>query len=106
MLYNARMRRINKELAGLIKSFTEKKIKDADFLAEMFLLFRTRRETASLLYGLLTRAERKMLATRMLIVEMLKRDVPQHEVSRKLKVGIGTVTRGAVEIQKGRFEFM
>ena len=100
------MEKRNNELAGLIKNYAGRKIMDTDFLAELFLLFRTRKEVVSLLYGLLTKAERKMLATRMLVVEMLKRDIPQHEVSSKLKVGVGTVTRGASEIEKGRFEFM
>ncbi|MES2060148.1 MAG: Trp family transcriptional regulator [Patescibacteria group bacterium] len=96
----------NKELDDLLKRFESKKMKDTEFLAELLLLFKTKPVITSLLYSLLTRSERKTIAARVLIVKMLKANIPQHKISEKLKVGVATVTRGASEIQKGRFDFM
>lgn len=56
------------------------------------------------LLGILTPKELQEIPTRLSIVKMLKRGIPQHEVVERLGVGIATVTRGSKEIQKGRFK--
>lgn len=56
------------------------------------------------LEGLLTPKELSEMSTRLQIIKQLKRGLPQREVAGNLGVGIATVTRGAREIQKGRFE--
>lgn len=55
------------------------------------------------LEGLLTPQELEEIPTRIQIVKMLKKGIPQHEIAKKLKVGIATVTRGSNEIKKGKF---
>lgn len=55
------------------------------------------------LLGLLTEQELDEIPTRIQIVKMLKKGVPQHEIAKKLGIGVATVTRGSSEIKKGRF---
>ena len=55
------------------------------------------------LLGLLTPQELDEIPTRVQIVKMLKKGLPQHEIAEKLKIGVATVTRGSSEIKKGRF---
>ena len=43
------------------------------------------------------------IPNRLLIVKMLKKGAPQQEIAKRIQVGVATVTRGAREIQKGRF---
>lgn len=66
------------------------KIKDKEIM-ENFLL------------GLLTSQELEEIPTRVQIVKMLKKGIPQHEIANKLGIGVATVTRGSNEIKKGRF---
>lgn len=56
------------------------------------------------LEGILTPQELIEIPQRLAIVKMLKSGKPQHEIARKLGVGVATVTRGSKEIQKGRFQ--
>jgi TrpR family trp operon transcriptional repressor len=55
------------------------------------------------LRGLFTEKELVEITKRIQIVKMLKSGVGQHEIAKKLGVGVATVTRGSKEIQKGRF---
>lgn len=55
------------------------------------------------LVGLLTPQELEEIPTRVQIIKMLKKGVLQHEIAKKLKIGVATVTRGSNEIKKGRF---
>ncbi len=57
----------------------------------------------NLLRGLLTPSEIQEFAQRIEIVKLLKKGVGQHEIAKKLKVGVATVTRGAKEIKQGNF---
>ncbi len=61
-------------------------------------------EMENLLLGLLTPKEREELPKRIQIVRMLKKGVSQHNIAKKLGVGVATVTRGAKEIQQGTFQ--
>ncbi len=73
-------------------------------LINAFLSLETKKEMEDFLIGLLTPKELEEIPTRLEIVKMLKKGIPQHEISEKLKVGIGTVTRGSKEIKNGRFK--
>ena len=56
------------------------------------------------LVGILTPAEMKQIIRRLQIVKKLKRGVPQRQIAEEWGVGIATVTRGARELGRGRFE--
>ena len=56
--------------------------------------------------GILTPAEIETIATRMEIVRMLKKNIPQQKIAQTLKVGIATVTRGSRELKQGRFRYV
>jgi Trp operon repressor len=44
------------------------------------------------------------LPKRLAIFEALKKGVPQHDIARELGVGIATVTRGSLELQRGQIQ--
>ena len=75
-------------------------------LADTLLSFKTRGEMLDFLYGILTPKELEEIPTRLQIVKMLKKLIPQHEIVEKLGVGIATVTRGSKELQKDRFKYI
>lgn len=75
-----------------------------DELMEKILEVRSKDEMKDFLQGLLTPKELLELPNRLQIVKMLKKGVSQHDVAGKLGVGVATVTRGAKEIQQGRFK--
>jgi TrpR family transcriptional regulator, trp operon repressor len=56
------------------------------------------------LSGILTIQELDEIPKRLQIIKMLKKGVTQREISAALGVGISTVTRGSIEIKKGRFK--
>lgn len=74
-----------------------------DELVTMMLGIQNSKEMLEFLKGLLTEGELDEVSRRVQIVKMLKKGVSQHEIARKLGVGVATVTRGSKEIQKGRF---
>ena len=73
-------------------------------LAQQLRSIESEREMIKFLEGILTPQELIEIPKRLVIVKMLKKGTPQHEISRKLGVGIATVTRGSKELQKGRFQ--
>ncbi len=75
----------------------------AQILAETLLEIDDRRELAEFLEGLLTPAEIDQLVVRLEVVRLLKQGLPQRQIAQKLGVGIATVTRGARELNSGRF---
>lgn len=77
---------------------------DLKKLSRKILEIKTEKEMENFLLGLLTSKEIIELPMRIRIVEMLKKGIPQHEIAEKLGVGVATVTRGANEIKKGRFQ--
>lgn len=50
------------------------------------------------LYDLLTHTEYKDLAVRWQIVKLLEQGLPHHQIAKKLKVSVATVTRGSKEM--------
>jgi len=52
---------------------------------------------------ILTEQERYALPKRLEIVRLLKKGVPQHEIAKKLRVGVATVTRGSKELQNNNW---
>jgi len=73
-------------------------------LIDILLLCKTKEELSDFLFGLLTENELNEIPARVQIIKMLKMGIPQREISQKLGVGIATITRGAKELRKGRFE--
>ncbi len=73
-------------------------------LSQQLLQIKTEAQMQDFLSGLFTPAELMEIPTRLEIVRLLKQGVAQHEIARQLGVGVATVTRGAKEIQKGRFQ--
>ena len=72
-------------------------------LTQAFLRQKTNEEMLEFLKGILTPRELDELSARLQIVKLLKRGLPHHEIARRLKVGVATVTRGSRELQMGRF---
>lgn len=70
---------------------------------ELFSL-RSKSGLEDFLKGVLTPKELDEISTRLQIVKMLKKGVPQHTIAEKLGVGIATVTRGSKELAQGRFK--
>jgi TrpR family transcriptional regulator, trp operon repressor len=77
--------------------------KEFDDLIDALLDIKTRKGMIDFVEGLLTDQELEEIPQRLAIVKMLKSGVPHHEIARKLRVGVATVTRGSKELQKGRF---
>ena len=72
-------------------------------LADAITTLKTKKEVVDFLEGILTPQELIEVPTRLQIVKMLKKGIPQHEIAKKLGVGIATVTRGSKEIARGKF---
>lgn len=60
----------------------------------------------NLLKGLLTPKEIEEFARRIRLVRLLKKGVGQHEIAKKLGIGVATVTRGSKEIKEGYFKYV
>lgn len=54
--------------------------------------------------GILTIKELEEIPMRLEIVKLLKKGVPQHEIAKRLGIGVATVTRGSKELKLGRFK--
>lgn len=72
-------------------------------LISEFLKIKDKKVMKNFLLGLLTQQELEEIPTRVQIVKMLKKSIPQHEIAKKLGIGVATVTRGSNEIKRGRF---
>jgi TrpR family trp operon transcriptional repressor len=72
-------------------------------LTAEFAKLKTPELVEEFLLGLLTPAELEEIPQRLQIVKLLKQGVAQHEIAKRLGVGIATVTRGARELKLGRF---
>ena len=73
-------------------------------LVESLLQANSKKEMEALLHGLLTQKELEELPKRLEIFKQLKKGVPQHEIADKMHVGIATVTRGSLELQRGNIQ--
>lgn len=63
-------------------------------------------QISDFLIGILSPAELEQVITRLKIVKLLKKKVPQHEIAEKLGVGVATVSRGAKMLKEGRFYYV
>ncbi len=84
----------------------ETKFKRFEQLIEAFLQMKTKEQMLNLLLGILTPRELNELVNRVRIIKMLKKGVPQHEISNRLHVGVATITRGSRELKMGRFKYL
>lgn len=73
-------------------------------LVAILIATKDKDEMHDFLKGILTPQELVEIPQRLTIVKMLKAGIPQHEIAKKLGVGVATVTRGSKELQKGRFQ--
>lgn len=73
-------------------------------LVKAFLAQKTKHDMKNFFMGLLTPKEIEELSKRIKIIKLLKKNIPQQEIAKKLKVGVATVSRGAREIKLGRFK--
>lgn len=80
------------------------RVKQLNSLIDLLLNIKTKGEMENFLLGIFTPKELEEIPTRLKIVEMLKRGVPQHQIAEKLGVGVATVSRGARELRLGRFK--
>lgn len=73
-------------------------------LIESLLNVKTKSEMKALLRALFTPQELEELPKRLEIFKQLKKRTPQHDIAKKVGVGIATVTRGSHEIQRGQIQ--
>lgn len=79
-------------------------MKNLNNLIKTLVEIKSEKEMEDFLLGILTTKELLELPTRLEIVKMIKHGTPQHNIAKKLGVGIATVTRGSKELQKGHFK--
>lgn len=75
-------------------------------LITVLLKIQTPKQMRKFLEGILTPQELSEIPTRLQIVKMLKKKIPQQQIAQELKVGIATVTRGSKELAKGNFKYI
>jgi len=73
-------------------------------LLESFLYVKNKNELDALLHSLFTQKELEELPKRLEIFKLLKKGVSQHEIAEKVGVGVATVTRGSLELQRGNIQ--
>ena len=73
-------------------------------LSTHLLGIKTDKEMASFLQAIFTPAELEHIPKRLELVRLLKKGVLQHEIAKKLGMGVATVTRGARELKKNNFK--
>lgn len=71
-------------------------------LSAHFLAAKTLKQMKSTLEGILTPSELHAISQRLEITRLLKEGVSQREITKRLGVGIATVTRGSREIKAGK----
>lgn len=84
----------------------EEKVRVFNQLQDFLLNIKTKEEMKNFLLGVFTPQELDEIPMRLQIIKMLKKGVPQKEISRRLGVGIATITRGSREIRKGHFKYV
>ncbi len=75
-----------------------------DDLAQALLDIDNKKVMSDFIYALLTEKERNDIPARLQIIKLLKQNVPQREIAKKLGVGIATITRGSKELKQGYFK--
>lgn len=95
----------NKKINEWLDMYSKNQLKPSELLAKIVGEF-DQKHLPYLFSSIFTKEEIKTFANRLLIVQKLKKDMPQHEIARKLKVGVTTVTRGSRELARGKFDFI
>lgn len=80
--------------------------KEINQLIEELVGIRDKNKMLDFLQGILTPKELLEIPKRLEIVKLLKKGVQHQSIAQKLHVGVGTVTRGSRELQKGRFRYV
>jgi len=75
-------------------------------LVKTVLSFKTKKELHDFFEGIFTPQELLEIPVRLQIVKLLQKGVTQHEIAKKLGVGVATVTRGSRELKLGRFKYI
>ncbi len=78
--------------------------KDLKNFSKYLLSIKTEKEMQNFLQAIFTPAEQEQIPKRLELVRMLKKGVPQHEIARRLGMGVATVTRGSQELKKNNFK--
>ncbi|MES2224244.1 MAG: Trp family transcriptional regulator [Patescibacteria group bacterium] len=99
------MEKSNNKINKWLEEYEKGKMAEDALLAKVINQF-SEAELPYLFSSIFTKDEMKTFVHRFLIVKKIKEDISQHEIAHKLKVGVATVTRGAKEIQKGKFKFL
>lgn len=73
-------------------------------LIESLIHIESKKEMEAFLRGLLTQRELEELPKRLEIFKQLKKGIPQHEIADNMGVGVATVTRGSLELQRGHIQ--
>ncbi len=73
-------------------------------LIDSFFRVKNKKEMEALLRGLLTQKELEELPKRLEIFKQLKNGTAQHEIAHIVGVGVATVTRGSIELQRGNIQ--
>ncbi len=71
------------------------------FIDQLEKYHKDREGLKKFLKGILTPTELEEIPRRLEIVRLLKKRIPQHDIAKRLGVGVATVTRGSKEIQEG-----
>lgn len=77
-----------------------------DVLVQVLLEADSHEKMKNLLKGLLTPSELAEFGQRIQLVRLLKKGVGQHDIAKKLHIGVATVTRGSKEIKQGNFKYV
>lgn len=84
----------------------KEKVRLFNQLRDFLLSINNKAEMENFLLGMLTPKELDEIPTRLEIVKLLKKNVPQKRISERLGVGVATITRGSRELRKGRFAYV
>lgn len=75
-------------------------------LVQLILKIKNEKEMENFLLGIFTPKELSEIPTRLQIVKMLKKGIPQQKIAQQLGTGIATVTRGSRELKMNRFKYI
>ncbi|MBU0577008.1 trp operon repressor [Patescibacteria group bacterium] len=73
-------------------------------LVDKLVKTNNKRDMVDLLEALFTPQELRSIPRRLEIIHLIKKGMPQHDIAKKLGVGVATVSRGANEVKLGRFK--
>lgn len=79
--------------------------KFVDELARLLVSLKNGQLAKSFLKNILTPKEIEEISTRLQIFKLLKKGIPQREIAKRLKVGIGTISRGSRELKYDKTDF-